>query len=69
MDIEEEDRGLADGDGGKRAGEGKEEGGEGYGGHGCLSVTSWTHLRGGRRGQGLQGEGEPGGNCMDYREK
>ena len=35
-------------------GQGK-EGGEGYGGHGCLSVASWTHLRGGRRGQGFTG--------------
>lgn len=31
-------------------GQGKEERGEGYGGHGCLSVTSWTQRRPQRAG-------------------
>lgn len=56
-DREEEDRGLADG---------REEGWgghmEGYGGHGSLSIASWTHLRGGRRGQSV---GRSSGNKFE----
>lgn len=32
-------------------GRGGQEGGEGYGGHGSVSVASWTHLRGGSAGR------------------
>lgn len=48
-DREEEDRGLADG--GKGGGGGHMEG---YGGHGSLSVASWTHLKRGCRGRHIR---------------
>lgn len=43
--------GREQGKGRRRGRVGWRHGGEGYGGHGPLSVASWTHLRGGHGGQ------------------